>query len=127
MFSRCVVNSDICRGNKGYNPCKTKGERKMLLVRAQDESVINSFYVKSWGLDYDAEVKIICHLTGESEHRVLWDAEINNHPDAHDAVVRAYDDMLLFLSGDESILSETNERLRYFDINVHFTKHFRKK
>jgi len=98
----------------------------MLLVRAQDESVINSFYVKSWGLDYDAEVKIICYLIDESEPRVLWDAELDNHPDAHDAVVRAYDDMLFFLSGDESILSETDERPRYFDINAHFNKHFRK-
>ena len=43
----------------------------MLLVRAQDESVINSAYVKSWGVNFDAEVKIICHLTGESEPRVL--------------------------------------------------------
>ena len=38
----------------------------MLLVRAQDESVINSVYVKSWGVNFDAEVKIICHLTGEN-------------------------------------------------------------
>lgn len=99
----------------------------MLLVRAQDESAINSAYVKSWGLNYDGEVKIICHLTGESEHRVLWDAEIDNHPDAHDAVVRAYDDMLLFLSGDESILTSIDGQLRYFDIGVHISDHLRKR
>ena len=43
----------------------------MFLVKAQDESVINSAYVKSWGVNFDAEVKIICHLTGESEPRTF--------------------------------------------------------
>ena len=99
----------------------------MLLVKAQDESVINSAYVKSWELNFDAETRIICYVAGECKPRVLYDAELSDHPDAHDAVVRAYDDMLLFLSGDESILSETDEQLRYFDINAHFNKYFRKK
>jgi hypothetical protein len=97
----------------------------MLLVRAQDDSAINSAYVKSWGLNYDSEVKIICYLNGESQHRVLWDAGIDNHPDAHEAVERAYDDMLRFLSGDESILTSINEQLRYFDIGVHIRDHLR--
>ena len=99
----------------------------MLLVRAQDESVINSAYVKSWELNFDAETRIMCHIAGECKPRVLYDVELNNHPDAHDAVVRAYDDMLLFLSGDESILSETDGQHRYFDIGVHFNKYFQKK
>ena len=75
----------------------------MFLVKAQDDSVINSTYVTSWGVIFDAEVKIICHITGEKEPRVLWDAGVDNHPDAHDAVMRAYDDMFFFLSGSEPI------------------------
>ena len=97
----------------------------MLLVRAQDESVINSAYVKSWGVNFDAEVKIICHLTGESEPRTLWDAGIDNHPEAHDAVMRAYDDMLLFLSGSEPIQNTENGDLRYFDLSVSVSGHRR--
>ena len=97
----------------------------MLLVKAQDESVINSAYVMSWGVNFDAEVKIICHLTGESEPRTLWDAGIDNHPDAHDAVVRAYDDMLLFLSGSAPIQNTADGDLRYFDLSVSVTGHRR--
>ena len=97
----------------------------MLLVKAQDESVINAAHVKSWGVNFDAEVKIICHLTGESEPRTLWDAGIDNHPEAHDAVMRAYDDMLLFLSGSEPIQNTENGDLRYFDLSVSVSGHRR--
>ena len=97
----------------------------MLLVKAQDESVINSAHVKSWGVNFDAEVKIICHIIGESEPRVLWDAEIDNHPEAHDAVMRAYDDMLFFLSEPEPIQSTEDGDLRYFDLSVSVKGHRR--
>ena len=97
----------------------------MLLVKAQDESVINSVYVKSWGVNFDAEVKIICHLTGESEPRTLWDAGIDDHPDAHMAVMHAYDDMLLFLSGSEPIQNTVAGDLRYFDLSVSVRGHRR--
>ena len=95
----------------------------MFLVRAQDESVINSAYVKSWELNFDAETRIMCHIAGECKPRVLYDAELDDHPDAHDAVVRAYDDMLLFLSGSESIQNTEDRDLRYFDLSVSVRSH----
>ena len=97
----------------------------MLLVKAQDESVINSAYVTSWGVNFDAEVKIICHITGEKEPRVLYDAGIDDHPDAHMAVMHAYEDMLLFLSESEPIQSTEDGDLRYFDLSVSVSGHRR--
>ena len=97
----------------------------MFLVRAQDESVINSAYVKSWELNFDAETRIMCHIAGECKPRVLYDAELDDHPDAHDAVVRAYDDMLLFLSGSEPIENTEDGDLRYFDLSVSVKGHRR--
>ncbi len=95
----------------------------MLLVRAQDESVINSAHVKLWELNLDAETKIMCHIAGECKQRVLYDAKLDDHPDAHDAVVRAYDDMLLFLSGSEAIQNTEDGDLHYFDLSVSVRGH----
>ena len=97
----------------------------MLLVRAQDESVINSAYVKSWELNYDAETRIMCHIVGESKPRVLYDADLNKHPDEHDAVVRAYDEMLLSLSGTEPIQKTEDGDLRYFNLSASVYGHRR--
>ena len=63
--------------------------------------------------------------TGESEPRTLWDAGIDNHPDVHDAVMRAYDDMLLFLSGSEPIQKTEDGDLRYFDLSASVRGHRR--
>ena len=97
----------------------------MLLVKAQDDSVINSAYVTSWGVNFDAEVKIICHITGEKEPRVLWDAGIDNHPDAHDAVMGAYEEMLDFLSGAKTSQHKGDEELRIFSLSVSVSGHRR--
>ena len=97
----------------------------MLLVRAQDESVVNSAYVTSWGVNHDAETRIMCHIAGECKPRVLYDAELDDHPDAHDAVVRAYDEMLLFLSGSEPIQNTEDGDLCYFDLSVSVRGHRR--
>ena len=97
----------------------------MFLVKAQDDSVINSAYVTSWGVNFDAEVKIICHITGEKEPCVLWDAGIDDHPDAHMAVMHAYDDMLFFLSGSEPIQNTEDGSPRYFDLSVSVRGHRR--
>ena len=98
---------------------------EMVLVRAQDESVINSAYVKSWGVNFDAEVKIICHLTGESEPRTLWNAGIDDHPDAHMAVMHAYEELLDFLSGSKTSQHKEDEELRIFSLSVSVSGHRR--
>ena len=67
----------------------------------------------------------MCHIVGECEPRVLYDADLNKHPDEHDAVVRAYDDMLLFLSDPKQFQKTEDGDLRYFDLSVSVSGHRR--
>ena len=67
----------------------------------------------------------MCHIVGESKPRVLYDAELDNHPDAHDAVVSAYEDMLLFLSDPKQFQKTGDGALRYFDLSVSVSGHRR--
>ena len=101
----------------------------MLLVRSQQGlsvSVINSTYVKSWKLNMEFETRILCHIAGECNPRVLYDAALDDHPDAHLAVTRAYDDMLLFLSGSEPVQDAGFDgKLHYFDLGVSVRGHRR--
>lgn len=60
----------------------------------------------------------MCYISGKCKPRVLYDAELDDHPDAYDAVSRAYDDMLLFLSRSEPIQNTADGDLRYFTLSV---------
>ena len=99
----------------------------MLLVKYEQElnvCVVNASYVKSWELNMDFDTQILCKVAGESDPRVLYDAAVDGHPDAHMAVTRAYDDMLDFLSGSEPVQDAGDDgKLRYFNLAVSVRSH----
>ena len=101
----------------------------MRLVKYEQEHnvcVVNASYVKSWELNMDFEAQILCKVAGECNPRVLYDAALDDHPDAHLAVTRAYEDMLLFLSGSEPVQDAGDDgKLHYFDLDVSVRGHRR--
>ena len=101
----------------------------MKLVKYEQESnvcVVNASYVKWWKLDMDFETQILCRVAGESESRVLYNAAEADHPDAHEAVQQAYEEMLDFLSGAKPVQDAGDDgELHYFYLPMSVRNHIR--
>ena len=98
----------------------------MRLVKYEQEHnvcVVNASYVKSWELNMDFDTQILCKVAGESDQRVLYDAAVDGHPDAHMAMTEAYEEMLDFLSGSKTSQHKGDDELRIFDLGVSVRSH----